>query len=93
MSQPTILVCALADAPRAVPGSIFHLRCTVCARSVMVAPSGQRVLTEMPRTKIVCGPCYEACSAPGDTVQGAGTIGELRKEVRAARPNLRRHRN
>ncbi len=92
MNRPVILVCALADAPLAVPGSVFHHHCRDCGRAVMVAPTGQRVLREYPLALIICGLCYEACRTD-TSEESAGTMEEVAREVRAARPNLRRSRN
>jgi hypothetical protein len=56
----------------------------------MIAPSGQRLLRAMPATQIICAACYYATRHPGDTVDYAGTVEEIKNEVRAARPNQRR---
>lgn len=94
MSEPAILVCALADAPKAVPGSIFTHHCTVCERLVMVAPSGQRALAERgDDLHIVCSPCFERRVKPGDIVRPAGTPKEIADEVRHAQPNPHRSHN
>lgn len=93
MNEPAILVCALADSPRVVPGSIFNHRCTVCRRRVMVAPSGQGMLAKMDSLRIVCGPCFENKWSPDDELLPAGTIDEVLDEARRAQPNLRRSRN
>jgi hypothetical protein len=93
MKEPAILVCALANALRAVPGSIFNHHCTVCDRLVMVAPSGQRMLAKIDALQIVCGPCFDKRVEPGDEICLAGTPEEMLDEVRRARPNLRRSRN
>jgi hypothetical protein len=94
MSEPAILVCALADSPRVVPGSIFNHHCTVCGRRVMVAPSGQRMLATIGALlSIVCEYCFEGNVKPGDEFAPAGTIDEVLDEARRAQPNLRRSRN
>lgn len=91
--QPAILVCALADAPQVVPGSIFSHHCTVCGRQVMVAPTGQRMLATMDALSIVCERCFESHVQPDDEILPAGTIDEVFDEARRAQPNLRRSRN
>ena len=91
--RPAILVCALADGPRTVQGSTFKHKCAGCGRGLMIAPSGQRRLREIPDIVTLCGACYLQTVNVGDTIQGAGTVEELREEARTAKPNLRRHRN
>jgi hypothetical protein len=91
MDQP--VVCALADSDVSVQGSVFHHSCWACQRTVMVAPSGQRLLVKMPEALILCYPCYWLSAGPDDTVELAGTMDELKSEVRTAQPNLRRNRN
>jgi hypothetical protein len=90
MSEQAVLVCALADSPRVVPGSVFHHHCAVCGRSVMVAPSGQRILAKLPCT-IVCGECFQ--HMPSASVEAAGSIEEVLDEAARSQPNLRRGRN
>ena len=91
IDDEAILVCALADSPMAVPGSIFNHRCSACGRPVMVAPSGQRLLKSIPDVRIICSYCFEINSY--DEVRGAASIEELKQEARSAKPNLRRGRN
>jgi len=93
MAEPIFLVCALADSPRVPPGAVFNQNCEACGRKVMVAPSGQRILTTMTGVHIVCGPCYDISKNPNDKLFLAGTSDEIRDEVRHAQPNLRRSRN
>lgn len=50
------LVCARADAPRRLPGSVDR-ECSVCGLAVMVAPSGVVRLSRVPGLAIVCVPC------------------------------------
>jgi hypothetical protein len=92
-SEPTVLVCAPADAPRVVPGSLFGHSCVLCGRRVMIAPSGQRALARTPGIHIICGPCYWDIMKPGDKVATAGTAEEMLEEKLRAVPNLRRSRN
>ena len=91
--QPAILVCALADAVMAVPGTVFDHACTRCGRKVMLAPTGQRVLREKQPVRIICRLCFETEKPEDIEVMPAGTVEEIRQEVRTARPNLRRNRN
>jgi hypothetical protein len=91
MREQAMLVCALADMPQVVPGSIFDHCCEICGRRVMTAPSGQRILKERPGIMIICGPCFDPMSV--DTVEPAGTMKEVVQEAQNARPNLRRGRN
>jgi hypothetical protein len=64
--QPAVLICALADAPHVVPGSVFDRHCTVCGWRVMVAPTGQRMLAQIDMLRIVCEHCFEGNVKPGD---------------------------
>lgn len=91
MSEEIILVCALADSPMTVPGSIYTRTCSHCRRAVMIAPSGQSVLAAHPQASIVCDHCFKP--DPDDAFGLAGTTQEIRNEVRNARPNLHRTRN
>jgi hypothetical protein len=58
----------------------------------MVAPTGERILREVPLVHIICGPCFETARC-ADTVELAGSAEEIAREVRSAHPNLRRSRN
>lgn len=55
--EPAILVCAPADAPLAVPGSVYIHRCAYCHARLMTAPSGQALLKRH-RCQIICQTCY-----------------------------------
>jgi hypothetical protein len=90
--EETTLVCALADAPCVVKGSIFDRRCGTCQRAVMVAPSGQRVLRSRPATQILCMECFCAVTE-GHDVMIVASEEEVRNEMRNVEPNYRRHRN
>jgi hypothetical protein len=82
-----VLICMRADAPNTVHGSIFHKVCAECGERVMVAPSGQALLKQHPKAKILCTACFRP--TPGDIVQSAAkTMAEIRAEVRNAGPNL-----
>ena len=93
MSQPAVLVCALADAPYTVPGSIFRHHCTECGRRVMLAPSGQRMLATKNVLRIICERCFARNVKPGDQIAPTGTMDEILDELRRTQPNLRRNRN
>jgi hypothetical protein len=93
MSEQVTLVCALADAPLVVRGSTFSHRCSKCARAVMVAPSGQRLLRNRPGTKVVCDKCMLATMAADQKLAIAGSVEEVLDEARNAEPNHRRQRN
>jgi hypothetical protein len=55
-----MLVCALADAPMVVAGSVFDRACGRCKRQVMIAPTGQDLLKRRPELDILCGECFAA---------------------------------
>lgn len=95
MKEPAILICAPADAPMTVPGTIFNRFCATCGERVMIAPSGQRILREYPDATIQCGPCFETKPDPEITTVeiAAGNLEEALREAAAAHPNLRRNRN
>jgi hypothetical protein len=87
------LVCALADSPFMVPGSVFDRSCSRCSRKVMLAPSGQNLL-KTHRLAIVCAVCYESDSeAQRAPTFLAAPSQELADEVRRRVPNMRRRRN
>lgn len=84
-----LLVCATADAPRKVPGSVFGHVCSDCSVRVMMAPTGQKFLKANPDAKIVCTPCFvaRAMSGPVDGIRLAGSADEMAQEIRSACPN------
>lgn len=73
------LVCAPANAPRVVPGSIFDRLCAKCCAPLMVAPSGQKLLEQDASFVPICFACF---------AKGLDT--DPRSEPQ---PNLHRHRN
>ena len=91
--QPIVLVCALADAPRCVPGTVFNRWCRNCNQRVMIAPSGQKVLRKYPHAIIICPTCYAGVAAATDVLTAADTADNIRAEVRKAKPNPWRNRN
>jgi hypothetical protein len=44
--ETVILVCALADGPWCVRGSVFTFSCVHCNRRLMVAPLGQKIVRD-----------------------------------------------
>jgi len=91
-TEEYFLVCALADAPRTVPGAIFDKRCARCVRLVQIAPSGQRLLRDSALRgraySIICGDCWQRECRPSDrTTLAPGAL-----EERAV-PNMFRRRN
>lgn len=91
MSDPPILVCAPADAPRVVRGTVFHHRCGRCGRRLMMAPSGQAVLKREPNVEIICCYCYERDETP-HTCELAAPFEEIERERRTSMPNFWRRR-
>jgi hypothetical protein len=90
--EPIFLVCAPADSPWAVPGSIFTRVCLTCFTRVMIAPSGQRFLQSHPEASVIC----ERCIPEDEPVSFAGAAADLETlvaEIKQARPNLYRDRN
>ena len=55
--EQRVIVCALATAEYAVPGSVFTHRCMDCAQYVALAPSGQRHFAAYPEARFLCAPC------------------------------------
>ena len=53
------LVCALADWPMTIPGSIYDRECCECYRRVMISPTGLKRLGAEPWLEIICLPCAE----------------------------------
>lgn len=90
MTRPVLLVCAPADSPTVVPGSIFGRRCSACDREVMIAPSGQSRLRADPGIAILCASCFLA-SAKCDPfeISPAAPIDIIGREARSAEPNPR----
>lgn len=87
------LVCAPADSPRMVRGSVFGHRCTKCGVEVMIAPSGQRLLeVALLDLLIVCGPCFDKHHNGCPIVPAAGPK-QMARESRGALINPRRKRN
>lgn len=88
------LICARADQPRVVPGSVFNHSCKLCRYRVMIAPSGQKLLRRKPRLVILCGPCAEQRVEKGDSLTlGEMDWNEIGREVHTAMPNFWKKRN
>jgi len=89
-----ILVCALADHPHIVVGSVFTHSCAVCQRGLVVAPDGQQILRKFPQAKTMCGRCFlrlpDAAEIPLELAAG---VDGVRDEERQTQPNLHRRRN
>lgn len=93
--DPVFIVCARADTRWAVSGSTFDQRCPGCGAYVMIAPSGQQSLREIPTARIICLECFRATVETGATVEVefAADRAELAAEVASIEPNPRRYRN
>lgn len=91
MNEPYCLVCALADEPTTVAGSIFSLRCGTCGARVMTAPSGQRLLKRFPRLPILCLRCYGRIDFP-HAREFAAPLDEIAREKASEMPNFWRRR-
>lgn len=83
------IACAPADAPRVIPGSVFTHKCYRCDQSVVMAPSGQKMLAENPEAKVICAFCVY--DGPAGV---AFVLEEAKAELaRGSVPNMRRYRN
>lgn len=92
MSEENYLVCAPADSPSTIPGSIFTHVCAKCKRRVMLAPSGQAHLKIHPDTVTICFHCIpRKANHQGFTT--AAPAETLAAEILSATPNLYRNRN
>ena len=89
---PVVLVCAPADAPRMVPGTVFCHKCARCGLQVMMAPSGQKRLKREPNTEIICCYCYQLDRRP-HACELAAPLEEILAERQGAMPNFWRTRN
>lgn len=92
MDEPGYLLCADADAPLVVAGSVFDRVCSKCGRRVMIAPSGQACLKVSPLA-IICIHCYMLQNPSGDEVIPAGNEADMLREAKTTRLNMRRRRN
>lgn len=86
------IICALADDLFVVPGSVFNHSCAKCDVRLQLAPSGQGALRLEPGAKLICGGCWMADPKREQSIETA-TLSTVASEVKAAVPNLRRHRN
>jgi len=93
--EDAVLVCALADSPLVVPGSIFTRHCSTCNRRVMIAPSGQSLLRRLPVARILCGACFIQNAKKYDAleIKLAADPQDIAIEARASVPNFWRKRN
>lgn len=89
---PAVLVCAPADAPRIVPGTVFRHKCARCGLRLMMAPSGQKMLKRKPNIEIICCYCYQLDRAP-HTCELAAPFEEIQRERQSSMPNFWRRRN
>lgn len=93
MSEPAVLVCAPADAPRVVRGTVFHHKCARCGRRLMMAPSGQAVLKRQPNVEVICCYCYEREAAHTDHAEElAAPVEDILREAMTSMPNFWRRR-
>ena len=86
------LVCAIADAPLVVPGSVFVHSCSLCGVRLMTAPSGQEILKRHPTFKLLCTGCWKA-TREHDDILLPGTPEKVIEELKTSVPNMRRNRN
>jgi len=89
MATQILLVSAPADAPMAVPGTIYDRFCMMCGKRMMLAPSGQCFLKQNPGAVILCLPCFVRGYPTGTGVLLPGAI----EEAAAAVTNMWRYRN
>lgn len=87
-----ILVCATYDAAIVVDGSIFDRNCSKCGIQVMIAPSGQRALRDMPGLAIICSTCFSVrddTATVRNVLLSHRTLEELQAEMASATANPR----
>lgn len=93
-SEPAVLVCAPADAPRVVRGTVFCHKCARCGRRLMMAPSGQACLKRNPDLEIICCYCFTRDDAHTDhTEELAAPLEDILRESRTSMPNFWRRRH
>jgi ribosomal protein S27E len=84
--EPTMLVCTrLADMTVMHPDQSWDL-CHECGHVVGVYPTGQRVIKEYPKMKVVCSDCANTLIEPGDEVSPAGSVEEITQERNESKP-------
>ena len=93
MSAPSFLVCARADAPRVVRGTVFDRVCSKCSENVMTAPSGQAKLKETPGMLILCEVCFLNLPGGEYPMSLAADPEVILREVDTSMPNPYRNRN
>ena len=94
--EPDFLVCAMADQPLAIRGAIFTRLCSQCGSRVMIAPSGQRLLSLHPDLPLLCLNCYVASADLTDAENRLALADDpkiIRHELNQAIPNPWRKRN
>ena len=92
-SEPDILVAMRAnDAPMVPQGATFDQKCSDCAATVVLAPSGQRFLAEHPGIKIQCLRCFKPVDGD-ENYSTAFSTEERRHEHASIRPNPYLRRN
>jgi len=87
-----VLICQFADFELTVAGSTFDRVCSKCGVRLMIAPSGQAALARDPSIELACIPCGMAGVHSLDDIAPL-PIADVVRELKTARPNMRRHRN
>ncbi len=90
MKQPEAIVCARADADKCVRGTTFDRICATCKSPLMLAPSGQRFLSEHPDAVTICMYCIPESA---ECIGPIRPLEEILEELKGSVPNLRRNRN
>ena len=88
-NNQTVLVAMNADAPWMIPGSIFTRHCDYCQSLVMIAPSGQGYLEQVPAAAIMCYRCFQRGDEKFESGELAADRAVIEQEVRSAVPNTR----
>jgi hypothetical protein len=88
-SERDRLVCARADSPKFVAGSMFGLFCADCGVEVMVAPSGQALLADRD-LRITCYECFKKLRRDEYRIEFAQSAARVFAELAATTANPRR---
>jgi hypothetical protein len=80
MTDIVLVAMRLKDMWKVHPDQDSSRVCSKCGEAVGIYPSGQNELAHRPDMKIICLPCSNP--QPGDDVLSAGTLGEIKRELR-----------
>lgn len=86
-----VLLCAPANSPVTLPGSVFNRHCRKCLTRVQISPSGQQQLKQNPAMTIVCMRCLPP--GPIKFRWSSGSFEAAMNEAVQMIPNTWRDRN